>query len=85
MKMYVTKSQLNSRRAHPVADSIETEGRDRQHSIGPNTWVHLLELPNEFSFDEALLLCRLSDSNWSAWIPDYGETVLHASQFCQIF
>ncbi|HEY9612130.1 hypothetical protein [Allocoleopsis sp.] len=49
-----------------------------------STWVQLLELPSPFSFDEALLLCQHSDEQWLAWIPDYGEIVLHTSQFCQI-
>lgn len=32
---------------------------------------------------EALLLFQHSDERWVAWIPDYGETVIHTSQFCQ--
>lgn len=50
----------------------------------PSTWVQLLELPSPFSFDEALLLCQHSNDQWLAWIPDYGEIVIHTSQFCQI-
>ncbi|MBW4642723.1 MAG: hypothetical protein KME23_06945 [Goleter apudmare HA4340-LM2] len=40
------------------------------------TWVKLLQLPNPFSFEEALLLCPVSDHEWLAWIPDHGEAVL---------
>jgi hypothetical protein len=47
-----------------------------------NTWVRLLELPNSWCHDEALLLCQHSDSGWVAWIPDYGEIILHHNQFC---
>jgi hypothetical protein len=47
-----------------------------------DTWVQLLELPSTFSFDEALLLCQISESEWVAWIPDHGETVLNTCQFC---
>lgn len=47
-----------------------------------SSWVHLLEPLNPFSFDEALLLCQYSEDEWIAWIPDHGETILHASQFC---
>lgn len=47
-----------------------------------NTWVKLLDLPSAFSFEEALLLCQHSEDEWLAWIPDYGETVLNAKQFC---
>lgn len=49
----------------------------------PDTWVKLLELPSRFSFDEALLLCQISEDEWVSWIPDHGEAVLHVSEFCQ--
>lgn len=55
-----------------------------QHQFQPDTWVQLLELPSSFSFDEALLLCKLSADEWVAWIPDHGEAVLHTNQFCPI-
>ncbi len=44
-------------------------------------WVKLLELPNPFSFDEALLLCPVSGDEWLAWIPDHGECTLRTTQF----
>lgn len=47
-----------------------------------STWVRLLELPSPFSFDEAMLLCKHSDDEWLAWIPEHGEAVLHTSHFC---
>jgi len=53
-----------------------------EQSIYSHTWVRLLELPNPFCNEEALILCQHSDSEWVAWIPDYGETILHPSQFC---
>lgn len=46
-----------------------------------DTWVNLLELPSAFSYDEALLLCQLSEDEWVAWIPGHGEAVLHTRQF----
>ncbi|HEY9827250.1 MAG TPA: hypothetical protein V6D19_17570 [Stenomitos sp.] len=46
-----------------------------------NTWVTLLEKPSDYSFDEALLLCQVSFSEWLAWVPDYGEVCLNTSQF----
>ena len=49
-----------------------------------NSWVTLLEYPNEYSHHEALLLCELSDDEWVAWVPDHGEAVLHISQFCNV-
>lgn len=49
-----------------------------------DTWVHLLELKSTFSFDEALLLCQMSDDEWVAWIPGHGEAVLHTHEFCAL-
>lgn len=45
-------------------------------------WVKLLHLPNEYSGDEAKLLCQESPDTWLAWIPNYGEIILHRSDFC---
>ncbi|MER3494989.1 MAG: hypothetical protein C4323_23985 [Mastigocladus sp. ERB_26_2] len=59
---------------------IKTE----QQHFQPNTWVRLLELPNPYSFDEALLLCAISQYEWIAWIPDHGEAVLSTRQFRRI-
>lgn len=53
-----------------------------QPDFQASTWVHLLELPNPFSHDEALLLCQSSEDEWVAWIPDHGEAVLNVRQFC---
>jgi hypothetical protein len=50
--------------------------------LEPNTWVKLLTCLNPFCYDEALLLCQESESEWVAWIPDHGEAVLHVNQFC---
>ena len=47
------------------------------------TWVQLHECPTPYSHDEALLLCQHSETEWVVWIPNYGEIVLHESQFSQ--
>ncbi len=47
-------------------------------------WVKLEEQPTPYSHDEALLLCQHSDTEWIAWVPDYGEIVLHRSQFSEL-
>ncbi len=52
----------------------------KQQDFQSNNWVKLLELPNPYSFDEALLLCEISEYEWLAWIPDHGEAVLHIRQ-----
>jgi hypothetical protein len=48
-----------------------------------STWVHLLEPPSAFSYDEALLVCQQSEDEWLAWVPEHGEVVLHINQFCR--
>ena len=55
-----------------------------QQKLQASTWVKLLELPSSFSFDEALLVCQISEDEWIAWIPDHGEAVLNTSQFCHM-
>ncbi|MBV8882795.1 MAG: hypothetical protein JO235_02165 [Chroococcidiopsidaceae cyanobacterium CP_BM_RX_35] len=62
--------------------SSKRDVKPSQQKFQADTWVHLLELPNPFSFDEALLLCQQSEDEWVAWIPDHGEAVLNVSQFC---
>ena len=47
-----------------------------------HTWVQLLKLFNPYSHDEALLLCPISNWEWTAWIPDHGEAVVSIEQFC---
>ncbi|MBD3880387.1 hypothetical protein IFO70_01315 [Phormidium tenue FACHB-886] len=47
----------------------------------PSTWVRLVNPPTAFSFDEAWLLCQHSDTQWVAWIPDYGEILLNTNEF----
>lgn len=64
--------------------SIKSYVNPTQQEFQADTWVQLLELPSTFSFDEALLLCQSSDDEWVAWIPNYGEAVLHTSQFCDL-
>jgi len=52
-----------------------------QQNLQASTWVKLLELPSTFSFDEALLLCQVTEDEWLAWIPDHGEALLNTRQF----
>lgn len=61
--------------------SIEPYLNQSQQSFRDSTWVQLLELPSSFSCDEALLLCHEFGDLWLVWVPGYGETVLHSSQF----
>lgn len=59
-------NSLPSQKPHPEAD----------------TWVKLIRLPSAYCQDEALLLCPKSDTEWFAWVPGHGETVLHVNYFC---
>jgi hypothetical protein len=73
----------------PQKQNLEWSNRSHlkssQQEFQADTWVHLLGLPSTFSFDEALLLCQISEDQWAAWIPDHGEAVLHTRQFCARF
>ncbi len=83
MKIDIHKPEVGaSPRLYAHKWSLDSEGNSRQQELQPSTWVKLLELPSPFSFDEALLLCQNSQDEWLAWIPDYGEAVLHTRQFC---
>ena len=46
-----------------------------------DAWVKLLQLPSEYALDEAKLLCQDSPETWVAWVPNYGEVVMHRSNF----
>ena len=47
-------------------------------------WVKLLNPPTAFSFDEAWLLCQYAQDHWLAWIPDYGEILLHTDEISEV-
>ena len=49
-----------------------------------STWVKLQQPPSPYSYDEALLLCKHSDTEWIAWVPDYGEILLDQCQFSEL-
>ncbi|GAB4366933.1 MAG: hypothetical protein Kow00121_04780 [Elainellaceae cyanobacterium] len=53
----------------------------QQEPSTPSVWVKLAVMPSAYSHDSALLLCRHSDDQWLAWIPDHGEAILHVSEF----
>ncbi len=63
--------------------SLPSNGqRPTPPSLERNTWVQLLKPLTPYCHSEALLLCPLSDSQWVAWIPDHGETILNLDQVC---
>ena len=82
MKLDIRKPEFNSRSAtHPLAGARNTDRQEWLEELQPGKWVKLLNLASAFSFEEALLLCQCSGSEWVAWIPDCGEKVLHTSKF----
>ncbi len=45
------------------------------------SWVTLRDLPSDYSYDQALLLCKADRETWVAWVPDHGEIRLDRGQF----
>ncbi len=41
--------------------------------LRPGRWLPLEECPQSLNQCEALLLCQVSEQEWVAWIPDYGQ------------
>lgn len=71
-------------RLHPPYWSSQPEANTMESECSSSTWVKLQQCPTPYSHDEALLLCQHSDTEWIAWVPDYGEIVLHQCQFSEI-
>ncbi len=68
----------------PVAlREIASQASPLQNRFSPmaQTWVTLRDLPSEYSFDQALLLCEADRDTWVAWVPDHGEVRLDRAQF----
>ncbi len=66
---------------HPLNWSSQPDLSTKEQEWEASTWVQLRERPSAYSHDEALLLCQHSDTQWIVWIPDYGEMIVHRSQF----
>lgn len=77
MKLNVQNSTLSNKSPWIFSSCVTNAHTGFQAS----EWVKLLDLPHSLSHDEALLLCPQSDSEWVAWVPNFGEVVLHVSQF----
>ena len=83
MKLDIYKSEVGNGLPSYSWDWLtDSEANQFSQELQPSTWVKLSEPPSSFCFEEALLLCQCSADLWLAWIPDYGEAVLHRSQFC---
>jgi hypothetical protein len=44
-------------------------------------WVKLRDRPNDYSDDEALLVCETGRGGWLAWVPGFGQISLQPSEF----
>jgi hypothetical protein len=75
MKRYLEPLSFTQPQTEPWGES------ETQLDRSPSIWVELAFLPNSFSHNQALLICRVSEDEWLAWIPDHGEAVLHVSEF----
>ena len=47
-----------------------------ENALQPGQWLKLESVPSPFAYDEALLLCRVSQREWISWVPNYGEYIL---------
>ncbi len=47
-----------------------------------SNWIKLVQPPNPFCDNEALLLCQYSNDEWLAWVPNLGEIILNEDEFC---
>ena len=81
MKLDSRKLGFSVPRQRQNLDGSNKSYPNSQQKLQASTWVKLLELPSTFSFDEALLLCQVTEDEWLAWIPDHGEALLNTRQF----
>ncbi|AFY93201.1 hypothetical protein [Chamaesiphon minutus] len=49
-----------------------------------DTWVKLRDRPNDYSDDEALLLCETVGGAWLAWVSGFGQIDLQPGEFYRI-
>ncbi len=84
MKLELHKPELGiSRRLDSLRCLTKPCLEQSPQEFQASSWVQLLEPLSPFTFDEALLVCQHSEDQWLAWIPDYGQAIIHASQFCR--
>jgi hypothetical protein len=49
-----------------------------------DTWVKLRNRPNEYSDDEALLLCETGAGAWLGWVAGCGQIELQPGKFYRL-
>ncbi len=66
---------------HPSFAKVSDCARIEPSSALQTVWVKLKASPSPYSFSEAMLLCNVSEDEWLAWVPDFGEIQLTTAQF----
>jgi hypothetical protein len=77
-------AMANSLLSCPINTKLSFSNYSFAEEFTNGTWVKLQEKPSEYSYDQAVLLCPESSEHWLAWIPDYGQALLHVSQFVSL-
>jgi hypothetical protein len=49
-----------------------------------DTWVKLRDRPNDYSDDEALLVCETIAGAWLGWVPGWGKIDLQPGEFYRL-
>jgi hypothetical protein len=47
-------------------------------------WVKLCDRPNDYSDDEALLLCETDSEAWLSWVAGFGQVELQPGEFYRL-
>ncbi|WP_310430143.1 hypothetical protein [Chamaesiphon sp. VAR_48_metabat_135_sub] len=47
-------------------------------------WVKLRNRPNDYSDDEALLMCETGAGGWLGWVPGFGQIALQPGAFYRL-
>jgi hypothetical protein len=47
-------------------------------------WVKLRDRPNDYSDDEALLMCETGSGGWLGWVSGFGQISLQLGEFYRL-
>ena len=78
--MALLKTESNNHRVRWCSPWLHKDKSSPQ--LKANIWVSLFKPLTDFCYDEALLLCQDSETEWVVWIPDHGEARISLEQFC---
>jgi hypothetical protein len=73
--MISTTTHRQSCSAVTVRESIDS------FQAQSDLWVKLRDRPNDYSDDEALLLCETISGVWLGWVPGFGQITLQPGEF----